>query len=416
MNAKNFLLSSLILYGGAIVTVLLTCAFYVISLRISTEAYGELQAMLSFMFLLYAGRGVAGSYVVIHTAGDEKQLPAVTRVAVKLTALIGVAIAAGTVAAAPFLREFLRLDTTTSFYLIGISAIPCMAAGFFEGVLNIQKKFVALSTSTVLMPLANVLLALVFFRDGFHESDAGWIVFGTQLTGCLAAAFVDWSFLKQKTPSFKPSRSALFEAAQLFTVSLLFGTAVRSDVFWAKHILTPIESGGYAIASSIAIVLYLITSSVGRITSVSLRAGSGIKVVVASYASIVCMSALLAGGFFVLGDVTLRVLVGKHVDIDWFVLWRLFAGFTCYTIIMLDYGCLNIVTKRVHVGIGLILLVVSSVSLFVWGNDAHSIATARFWTMLLLMAIFSISLIRAMRKRSGALETHVAERHLVQEA
>lgn len=411
MGSRNFLFSSAVVYAGAAANVVLMVVFYVVSLRINTEAYGALQAMLSCMFLLFAGRTVSGSYVVIHAAEDLDSLGGVVRLGTKLTALTAIATAALFVAAAPFLRDFLKLGSTQAFFLIGLAAVPCMAGGLFDGILNVQKRFVALSISAVLTPLANVILALALFRNGFHETDVGWIVLGGQAASCLNAFFVDWGFLRERSV-FRPSRSMLREAGELLAGSLLFGAAIRLDVFWAKHLLPAEEAGSYAIAASIAIVLYIVTSSMARVTSVSLRSGSGTRIVGASFALIVGVSIALAAGFWLFGEATLRLLVGHSIGIDWTVLLPLFVAITCYSTIAFDYMCLNVLTKRIHVGIGTVLLACSALALYAWGHDAHSIALVRVGTMAAFTLVFSLSLVSAMRTMRSAPPPHPAEHQL----
>jgi hypothetical protein len=212
---------------------------------------------------------------------------------------------------------------------------------------------------------------------------------------------------------FRPHRSSLRDVAELFIASLLFGAAMRFDVFWAKHALPPSEAGTYAISASIAAVLYMITSSIGRVTTVSLRSGSGERVIVFSYAATFGVAALIAGGFAAFGQRTLLTLVGRPVDFDWSVLSLLFSALTWYSVITLDYSCLNVMTKRVHVGMGLALIIVLATAVSQFGTGAWSIALSFCATMTIMSGAFSVMLWRGTRKGRDV-KAHPATTHLAQ--
>jgi O-antigen/teichoic acid export membrane protein len=413
MKVREFLLSYGVTYVGTAAAVVFMSVFYVISLRIGTEAYGALQSTFSFMFLLFAGRGAAAGYVVLHAAGDESSLGTVVRHAARLALLVGLALLGTFLLLSPFLRDFLHLESPVAFMLIGVASIPGVLAGMNEGILNVQRRFAALALSSTIVSAMNVLLAIVLLRDGFQEMDAGWIVLGSQSASCLNVLLVRWDFLK--TPAVPVvTQSALREVAELVAASLLFGASLRLDVFWAKHALLPAQAGAYAIASSIAIVLYLVSNGVARVTSVSMREGAIGKTIVVSYALILGVSAALAGAFVALGPLTLRLLVGHEVPLAWDVLLPLFVALTCYSLITFDFSCLNVMTKRVHVGIGVLLLLAQGIAVATFGRDVRSIALAQCAVMAAFALLFSITLYRVIRRIKTSVPAHPAEAHLQQ--
>jgi O-antigen/teichoic acid export membrane protein len=413
MKTRDFFYSHGVTYVGTAASVVLMAAFYVISLRIGPEAYGALQSTFSFMFLLFAGRAAAAGYVVLNAAGDERALGSVTRTALRLGFLMGLLIAGAFFALSPFLRDFLRLQSTAAFVLIGVAAIPGMIGGMNDGILNVQRRFGALAVSSAIAPASNVLLAALLLRDGFQEMDAGLIVLGGQCFGCLNALFVRWDFLGSDK-RVAPSRSALREVSELVAASLLFGASLRLDVYWAKHVLSPEQAGVYAIAASIAVVLYMMSNGVARVTSVSLRGDTAMKSILASYGLIIAVSATLAGGFWAFGPPTLRLLVGHDVAIDWSVLAPLFAALTFHSIVTFDFTCMNVATKRVHVGIGVLLVAVQTGALVWFGSDARSIALSQCAAMGALTIVFSASLKTAVKALRASPAAHPAEAHLQQ--
>ena len=282
MTPRGFLVSSGITYAGSAVSILLQAAFYAASLGIGVAAFGSLQSTMSVLFVLGACRGIAGTYVVIHTGGDQRLLRGVTRTALRFGALVGVALGAGFLTLAPFLRDFLRMDTTLPFFMVAIVAVPSVLSGIGDGILNVQRRFTALSVSAALAPATNVALSLVLFRDGFQESDAAIIILVGQLASCANVFLVDHASLRSG-PAHADGTS-LREIGSLLLASVLFGGSLRLDLFWARHALPDASAGTYAVAASIALVLYLVTSGIARVTSVSLRDSHTLRLLAASYA------------------------------------------------------------------------------------------------------------------------------------
>jgi len=412
MDRYSFLVSSAVTYVGTALSVAFLSLFYIVSLRIGTESFGALQSMLALMFLINASRGVAGGYVVLHVTGSDSTLGTVVPRAFAAALSIGTAIAATFVLASPLLQNFLRIDSPLPFVLIGLSAIPSLLSGTIDGILNVQRRFIALATSIALIPAATLVLGIVFFRDGFQQSDAGWIVLGSQCIGCLNALMADWSFQSSRKKRSDPTR-LLRDIAVLLAASILFGAALRMDVFWARHVLSHSEAGSYAVASSIALVLYLLSNGIVRIASVSMRSG-GKNVIALSYALILGMSVILAVGFALLGPPLLSWVIGRQFTPNWSVLAPLFAALTSYAIITFDFTCLNIVTKHVHVGIGIALVFTQAFALSMFGTSATAIALTECVVMTGLMTIFTAWLWKSLPLGTKHPPRNPAEHHLVQ--
>ncbi len=412
MLLQKFFHSYGITYLGTAASVVLMAAFYVVSLRVDTVAFGTLQSIMACMFLLYAGRSAAAGYIVMHAEGNEAALGAIVRHGVRLTLLTALLLMGLCMTAAPFLRSFLHVESSFPFVLIGVAAIPGLLAGMNEGIFNVQKRFGTLAISSFVLHGANVTMAVILLKDGLQVNDPGWIILGSQCISCLNAVFIRWKTLRTSTTIFLPTRSSLYEVGELLLASLLLGISIRLDIFWAKHTLSSVDAGSYAIAASIAIVLYLVSSGVARVAGVSLRFNTGKGVIATSYALIVAVSTTLAIGFAALGEPMLHMLTGKVINIDWAILLPLFLAVTFYSLITFDFTCLNIVTKRVHIGIGVLLVLVQGASLFFMGNDGSSIAWAQCATMAALSLLFTVLLLRAMQALRTMPQSHPAELHL----
>lgn len=412
MTMRKYFDSYGITYLGTAASVVLTAAFYVVSLRIDTASFGTLQSIVACMFLLHAGRSAAAGYIVMHATGNETALGSIVRHGARLTLLTALLIMGLFMAAAPFLRWFLHVESPYPFVLIGIAAIPGLLAGMNDGILNVQKRFTALAVSSLIPPSANVILAIFLLHDGLQQNDPGWIILGSQSLSCLNAPFIRWSALRTAVKVHIPTRSSLREVGELLLASLLLGASMRLDIFWAKHTLSSVDAGSYAIAASIAIVLYLVSSGVARVAGVSLRTDTRIRVIGISYALIIIVSGILALGFSALGEPILHRLTGKILSIDWAVLFPLFIAMTCYSLITFDFTCLNILTKRVHVGIGIVLVAMQALSLQLIGTDASSIAWAQCATMAALALVFTARLLHALQSLQRIPRSHPAELHL----
>lgn len=416
MDRRTFFVSTGIIYAGSIVGILCTIGFYGASLRIGTQAFGALQATMSLIFVLASMRSCVSSFVVVRTGGDRDALSSVVRRSIPLFLLETVVFSGLFILCAPLFSEFLNTDSPMTFVLIGLAFFPAAMSSLAESVLNVQQRFLALSLSLTLIPAFNLVLAILLFRDGYQNSDPGWIVLGSQLLSCINLLFVDWSFIRER-PNTQGNGERLLSqlrtVGMILAASLLFGLSYRLDVMWARHMLSAIDAGSYAICASIATVVYMVSSSIGRVTSVSLRQEPTIKLVVVSYAIIIGISAFLASCFFVAGPMALRIISGHDVFIDWNMLLPLFVMAALFAIIVLDFSCLNVVTKKVHAGIGLILVIMQGLGLGLFGISGSTIA----WTQMIILAItsllFSTELFRAVRSMKKT-DAHPAEYHFVQ--
>lgn len=410
MGLSGFLLSSGVTYAGTVASVLLMAAFYGASLRIGTESFGVLQSTTALLFVLQTCRGVVGGFVVIRAVGNGEPLSVVTRQGVKIAMLLGGVVSILLGLGAPALRDFLHMDTPLPFILIGLAAIPGFLSGMTEGVLNAQRRFGALAVSSAMVPAANLLFAFVLFRDGFQHADGGWLVLGSYVLSLLNLAFVDRIAFKRTLPSDGFPR--LKEIGTLLVASLLFGAAHRVDVLWARHVLTQSDAGSYAIAAAISVVVFLMSTSIARVASVSLRSGSGPRVVSVSYAMIVSVSLLLAAAFFIVGERALGLVAGRTIDVDWAILTPLFIAAACFSIISLDYWCLNVLTKRVHVRIAGALVGIQVCALLLFGRSAISIAWVQCAVTAALTVVFSVPLARTLWRNRPLPRPHLAEAHL----
>lgn len=389
-------------------------AFTLYALRLEPEQYGVLYAVLSTVLVLQATRGATASYIVLHAAGDENALPTAIRNAVTFSLLIGMVMTITLIACAPFLRSFLHLSGTLPFVLVGISAVPNVFGGIADGILNVRKQFLALSLVAPIMVMVKIAAAVWLFSDGFHETDAGWIALLTECSGLIAFALVDRSSLVERLPHARRIFQDMREVGTLLSASLLFGFAHRIDILWARHALSPTDAGTYAMMLGIAMVVLSITSGVARVATVWQRSSSPGGVLKASYTIIIITAAMLSGGFILLGEPVLFLLAGKSIPIDWNILLPLFAAMTCLSIIVLDYSSFNILTKRVHAGMGAMLIAAQATGLFFFATSAASIAWIQFIVMASLMGIFSLSLWKYKRRNGDVSHAHPAEMHLMQ--
>lgn len=396
-----------------ILSIVVGAAFTLYTLRLEPSSYGALYTVLSILFLLQAARGATASYIVLHAAGDDRALPRAIRNAVTFSLLIGTVMTIVLIACAPLLRSFLHLSSTLPFILAGVAALPSIIGGIADGVLNVRKQFIALSLIAPITGVVKIATAVWLFSDGFHETDAGWIILLSECAGLIAFAFIRPSSLTERLPPAQKMSRDMREVGTLLTASLLFGFSHRIDVLWARHALSPNDAGTYAMMLAIAMVVFSITSGVSRVATVWQRSSSSDGVLKASYAIIIVTAALLSVGFIAIGEPVLRLLAGKNIPIDWDVLLPLFAAMTCLSIIVLDYSSFNILTKRVHAGMGALLITAQAVGLFFFATSAASVAWIQFTVMASLMGIFSASLWRYKRRNGDVSRAHPAEIHLM---
>lgn len=414
MDRRTFFVSTGIVYIGSAVGILCTVGFYGASLRIGAQAFGALQATMSFMFLLASMRSCISSFIVVRTGADRRELSRVVRRSLPFFTLETALFSAAFIACAPFFSDFLRVDSTMAFVLIGCAFFPAAASALSESILNVQQRFVPLSTSLALPAACNLMLAILLFRDGYQSTDPGWIVLGSQSISCISLLFVDWSFLREHPTAGKRDerlRDQLGTVGMLLAASLLFGLSYRMDVMWARHTLSASEAGAYAIGASISTVLYMVSSTVSRVTSVALRKEPTLTLVAISYAIILGVSTVLAAGFVLAGPAALRAIAGHDVAIDWNILLPLFVMATLFAIVTFDFSCLNVVTKKVHAGMGLALVLVQGAGLWLFGFSGATISWTQMIVFAAVTAFFTAALVRSMHSMQKS-TAHPAEYHL----
>lgn len=413
-DVRKLIASSALSSIGAGLGIICQMMYYMIAIRhVDTVSYAGLQTLMSLTFFLYPGRGVAASYIIIRTGGDERQLPFILQSATRISLIFAVGTMASFLLAAPFARSFLRLEGILPLCLIGIAALPCMLSGYLAAILNVQKKFLSLTISHLAMPITSIVGAMLFLRDGFTEMDAGYMILLSQSTTLvITAILIDKKILKIPWPRNGTSSTVLRDAAIIFAASIMLGLTFRFDVLWAKHVLDPKSAGLYSIAASIAIVLNTLSSGTAGVTSVMFRKDSALRIVAASYAIIIGMCGTLAGGFFIMGDRVLEMLTGRAVDIDWTVLGLLFLGTTLHALASLDFTCLNVVTKRMHAGLALALVIGQGGALWMFGISPLTIAITQCIVMGIFMVLFGTFLVHAVRRTKTSVPAHPADLHL----
>lgn len=394
-------------------SIIVSAAFTIYVLRLEQASYGVLQAVLSVLFLLQAARGAIASYIVLFSEKDENALPHAINNAINLSVFIGTILIAAFTIFAPVLRDFLHLSSTLPFILIGVSVIPNIIGGIGDGILNVRKQFVSLALITPIIGIARIIAAIALFSDGFQEADVGWIIVIGDFVGLAPLAFVRLSFLHEKISSVRWIQKVDAQRiGTLFSTSLLFGFAQRIDVLWARHILSPIDAGSYSMMLGIAMMVYFITSGVARVATAWQRSAAPEGVLKASYIIIIGTATFLTTGFILIGERALFFLTKKEILIDWTVLMPLFIAMTCFSIIALDYSSFNVLTKRIHAGMAVLLVVMQAASLYFFTSSAESIAWMQCIVMTSLMGIFSIALWRFKRRNGSVSRAHPAELHL----
>ncbi|TWE12627.1 lipopolysaccharide biosynthesis protein [Rudaeicoccus suwonensis] len=162
-------------------------------------------------------------------------------------AVLGVAFFAVTAAISAPLAEAFHLHSALSAVLLGAMLVPMMVTGCFQGILLGRHRLRALSALYLITAVTRVVAAAAAAIDHLDVTE----VFAAMFLAAAATA-VAGAWLCRHDIRLVPPNAPGVAAEMLRSNSTLaaYVALTNIDVLFARHFLSPHESGGYALAST----------------------------------------------------------------------------------------------------------------------------------------------------------------------
>ncbi|MHA7127502.1 lipopolysaccharide biosynthesis protein [Janibacter indicus] len=209
------------------------------------NTYGVLLAMPAGAFQVVVARR--------QTTTDRERGTQVTGVWPALA--VGSALAAGTIACAPLIRDGLRLDTSWSIVWMALMLPPMTVTGALQGVLLGRESYGRLSVVYLVTAGTRVLAALAATGLDFSVAQVFAATFAASLVTLLVALLLAAPALD--TGGRAPRALALLGDLVRSNIALAGLMALSSlDVVLARSVLTDHDSGAYALAALFGKVVF----------------------------------------------------------------------------------------------------------------------------------------------------------------
>ncbi|GAA4388532.1 hypothetical protein GCM10023153_03870 [Ornithinibacter aureus] len=219
----------------------------VISRALGPADYGGFSAFNSIGLVLAIP---AGAFQVVYARRVARRGPPAFDL--RLPLLVGSAVCLLTVVLSPALAHVTRVDSLLAPVLVGLGLPPLILNGALMGGLlgmrrigTLSLAYVAIGTSRVLAALAASALGLGLTGALAVVTLASYVMAGTLWWLCRAEAHLEWS-------APRGDRGAVFRTLYRSNSAIGVLMALTTvDVVLARYLLPPVESGEYALVSTL---------------------------------------------------------------------------------------------------------------------------------------------------------------------
>jgi O-antigen/teichoic acid export membrane protein len=225
-----------------------TYGFQMISARVVGPAdYGAiagLMALLLVMAVLQLGLQATAARRISAEPGDVAEIEAAV---LSVTARAALALGAVMLVLSPAVWLVLRLDSIVPAVLLALSAVPLTLVGGQAGILQGERRWLALSSLYLSMGVSRLLIGTACILVSPHESSA---MLGV-LIGLFVPITIGWWVLRGDRPEVVPSqrhgrRVILREVWASSVVLLAFYALCNIDIVIARNVLSSHDAGLYA--------------------------------------------------------------------------------------------------------------------------------------------------------------------------
>lgn len=247
-----------IIVGTAVMNVC-TFGFTIIAAGIlDTASYGAFFALLNLLMVISVVNMGLQATAARRIVADPGSVGLIERSILRVTYTTALAVGGGLVVLSPVVKWLLQLESLVPALVLAAFAVPTTIMGAHVGILQGEKRWVALSWVYALAGLPRIVgIVLLWWQP--NESMA---LFGSGL-GYIAPVVLGWWLLRHPRDAAPDaiapgSRGLLTEALHGAQALLAFFALASVDIVVARHVLSEHQSGLYAVGLLVAkIMLYL---------------------------------------------------------------------------------------------------------------------------------------------------------------
>jgi len=276
LEAHRFVRHNLIYFVGAMTTAVLNYLYYPVLGRIlGLGAFGDVQVLVSLfaqVAIFYGALGMVTANVVANVA-DPEQRDRIVEELRRLAILIMVGVSLIALALAGPIANFLRLSDGRAFFALIVSLALTVPLTLSFAYLQGRQRFAELSFISILNSGCKLLAAAALVLAGGAAFGAiGGITVAQIITlGVVTVRLRRAGYRPAATgsrfrrPDLAVLRPELRYAALVLVVSLITTLLYTGDIIVVKHYFAPEAAGAYAGISTIARILFFLTSSIGAV-------------------------------------------------------------------------------------------------------------------------------------------------------
>lgn len=293
----------------------------VIGRMLGPADYGALISLISLLAIISVPAATIQTAATKFSANFQanKETPKINfliRYLTKKIVLIGIVSALILLAASPFLKNFLNLNSSSPVIILALASFFLFLVPINRGVIQGIQDFKGLSINMGAEPILKITIALALVFLGFKINGAVFAILLTTATVYFLSFYPLKDIIKNRVESFKTNdfwSYSLPTLAGIFLINLL----IYSDVILVKHFLPPTEAGLYSGLSTISkIVLYFsfpfVYAMFPKISNLFAREEKHFPVLAQTFIIVSVLSLLAMGFFILLPQFSIKILFGNQ--------------------------------------------------------------------------------------------------------
>jgi O-antigen/teichoic acid export membrane protein len=266
----KFVKDNVVFFVGSMIIAVFNYLYHpIMSHMMSVEEFGEVQTLISLMYITGILMLVVGAVIVNIVANNmylhTKEYKNIINQLYKLSLYVVGIFIIGMIGVSSYLAHFLQFDSIVSFLPLWLIIIVGVPSTFFSSYLRGVQRFGVVSIMGIISSAGKLVFAMIFVYVGLN-------VFGA-ITAFVIASLVALLYAIQKTKGkFKLSlqekvvfSSAIKKELQygfLIFISLGYITFLyTSDVLFVKHFFEPEIAGLYSGIATVGRIIFFVTAS-----------------------------------------------------------------------------------------------------------------------------------------------------------